>query len=88
MSKFRIKLQTAHIKSGKTAYAVARDLNLNQGTVRKYATEIVETEWLPAHVIQLADYYGVDWRDPDVVEVIEEDSEEDERKDLLAVPAS
>ncbi len=80
MSKFRINLQPAHAKSGKTAYAVAKELGLNQNTVRKYATEIVVTDWLPAHVIQLADFYGVDWRDPLVVEV----TEDPELKGLLA----
>ena len=83
--RFRIDLQSAHKKSGKTPYAVARDLNLNQNTVRKYATEIVESDWLPSHVIQLAEYYEVDWRDPAVVQVIEDT--DPKSKTLLALPA-
>jgi len=85
MIKFRIKLQQAHKNSGKTAYKVAQDLGLNQNTVRKYATEEVVADWLPGHVISLAEYYGLDWRNPAVVEIV--NVEDPEMKSLLALPA-
>lgn len=71
--RFRIKLNRAHEKSGNTAYAVAKALDLNEGTVRKYLTSEVETEVLLSHVILIAKFYDLNWRDPAVVEVIEYD---------------
>lgn len=69
-TRFLIKLKQAHENKGLTPYAVAKQLGLNQNTVRKYATEEIEADVLPAHVIQLANFYGVDWRDPAIIEVI------------------
>jgi len=73
--RFIIKLRKAHLKSGLSAYMVAKKLNLNEGTVRKYATQDVEAEFLPNHVLQLIEFYGLDWRDPDVIEVIHDEDE-------------
>jgi len=70
--RFIIKLHEAHAKSGLTAYRVATDLGLNEGTVRKYLTGEVRAVFLPNHVLQLAEYYGLDWRDPSVIEVIDQ----------------
>ena len=83
MVKFRIDLRDVHRKSGKTAYAVARDLNLNKNTVRKYLTEVVETDWLPSNFIQITEYLGIDWRE--VVITIED--KDPKTKPLLALPA-
>lgn len=85
--RFHINLRDVHEKSGLTSYAVATQLNLNQGTVRKYTTQIVETDELLSHVILMADFYGVDWHDPAIVQVIEEDESEGQIKAPLAVPA-
>jgi hypothetical protein len=82
--RFRINLKDAHEKSGLTSYAVAKQLNINspdkpivtESTVRKYATRIVETDELLSHVIAMADFYGVDWHDPAIVEIIEGDEED------------
>lgn len=84
--RFLINLKDAHEKSGLTAYAVAKRLNLNESTVRKYATQVVETTELLSHVLLMADFYGVDWHDPAIVQVIEED-DEGQMKAPLAVPA-
>jgi len=74
--RFLINLKNTHEKSGLTSYAVAKQLDLNQGTVRKYTTQIVETDELLSHVIAMADFYGVDWHDPAIVEVIAGDEED------------
>lgn len=78
-----IKLKDAHEKSGLTAYAVAKELNLNANTVRKYVNQDNVMQYIPVHVIQLAEFYGVDWRSSEIVEVIEEE----EIKTPLAIPA-
>lgn len=79
MRRYLIKLKDVHDKSGLTTYAVAKKLGLNQNTVRKYVTSYVEAEMLPVYISKLAEFYGVDWRSPDVVEVIEgEESPENE----------
>ena len=85
--RFLINLKDAHEKSGLTAYAVAKRLNLNESTVRKYATQIVETTELLSHVILLAEFYGVDWHDPTIVLVIEGDESEGQIMAPLIVPA-
>ena len=83
--KVLIKLKDAHEKSGLSAYAVAKELNLNGNTVRKYVQQDNVMQYIPVHVIQLAKFYGVDWRDPEIVEVIEESGDDSpETKTLLA----
>ena len=69
--KIIIKLHEAHAKTGLSAYEVAKRLGLNEGTVRKYTSKEVTAEFLPNHVLQLIKFYGLDWRDPSVIEVIE-----------------
>lgn len=70
---FRIRLKPAHEQMGLTAYAVAKALGLSQTTVRKYVdNDEVLSSYVPSVVITLAKFYGVDWRDPAVVEVQEE----------------
>lgn len=86
--KIIIKLHQAHLKSGLTAYKVAKALGLNEGTVRKYTSGDVTAEFLPNHVLQLVKFYGLDWRDPQIIEVIDsEDESSGQQKTLLAVPA-
>lgn len=94
--RFLIKLKGAHERAGLTSYSVAKQLGLNQSTVRKYLTEMVEAEFLPNHVIQIVEFLGLDWRDPNVIEVIEGDEadtqpiesiDEDELKTPLAATA-
>ena len=74
--RFVVNLKDAHEKSGLTAYAVSKALGLNQGTVRKYTKNIVETEELFSYIILMAEFYGVDWHDPAIVEIIEGDEED------------
>lgn len=82
--RFIIKLHEAHLKSGLTAYAVAQALNLNENTVRKYTKGTVTAEFLPNHVLQMVQFYGLDWHDPAVIEVI--DAEKDESPGQIKTP--
>lgn len=69
--KFVIRLKLAHDAKGVTSYRVWQDTGVAQNTVKRYAeNEAVVLDSLPGTVIALADYYGVNWRDPAVVEVI------------------
>lgn len=83
--RFIIKLSEPHKRSGLTTYAVAKRANVAFNTVKKYVAGDVESMYLPNHVIQICDVYGIDWHDPEFVEVVE--SEDPELKSLLAVPA-
>ncbi len=66
--KFRIKLKAAHDKTGLTFYAVAKQTGIASNTVQKYAdVDVVISDYIPTTVIRLAQFYGVDWRDPSVL---------------------
>jgi predicted transcriptional regulator len=82
---FKIKLKPAHDAKGLTAYAVAKALRLSQATVRKYvdAKDGVTSSYVPAVVVRLAEFYGVDWRNPEIVEVIEESDDPSARATSL-----
>lgn len=70
--KFRIRLHEAHRKSGLTVYRVMKLTGLNSNTIHKYVSNgDVITGRIESHVLELAKFYGVDWRDPDIIEVIE-----------------
>jgi transcriptional regulator with XRE-family HTH domain len=84
---FRINLKTAHEKTGLTYYAVAKKTGLAQNTVRKYAENEVVSPYLPTAVVVLAAFYGLDWRDPAVVEIVES-SEDPEMQTALLSPVS
>lgn len=82
--KFKIKLKAAHDKTGLTFYAVAKQTGIASNTVQKYAdVDVVISDYIPTTVIRLAQFYGVDWRDPSVVEIVEE-AEEEKLNALLA----
>lgn len=72
-----VKLKAVHNASGLSQYSVAKDTGLSLNTVKKYvgtkAPDAVEVAHIPAEVIVLCKHYGVDWRDPAIVEVVEED---------------
>lgn len=69
--KFKIQLKNAHEEKGLTVYAIAKQLKLSQTTVRKYIDQAVLSSYLPTVVIDLANFYGVDWRDPSIVDVVD-----------------
>lgn len=76
--KFHIKLKKAHEDSGKTAYRVWKDTGISPTTIAKYiGSEYTEADFLPATVIDLANYYQVDWRDPKVIEIVEVSEDDD-----------
>lgn len=84
--KFKIRLKPIHDKAGLSAYAVARDSSVSENTVRKYTdkSEII-SPYLPGVVLELCKFYGVDWKDPTIVEAFIESSEEGITKTLLAL---
>ena len=90
--RYIVHLKDEHRKRNLTAYAVARDTGLNKNTVRKFLENNVELEYLPAHVITICEYFGLNWKDPNVIEIYDDESPDDEdtdtkNKTLLALPA-
>ena len=71
--KFVIRLQDAHNKKRVTPYRVWKETGVQKNTVKRYAeNKEVVLDFLPSTAIILANYYGVDWRDPAIVDVIGE----------------
>lgn len=87
--KFIVRLKSVHDKTGLTAYAVARKVNASENTVRKYVdSDNVVSSSIFGVVIELCNFYGVDWRDPNIVEtLIENDEDEDEAEIKEALTA-
>jgi len=79
---FKINLKSAHDAMGLSSYEVAKRLREQHGykisktTVGKYAEDEVVQKQLPEVVLHLCDFYGVDWRDPSVVEVVTDPEKE------------
>jgi len=82
--KFLVKLKDVHERSNKTIYRVAKESGVVYNTAKKYLTNWVETDYLSPEVAQLAEFYGVDWRDPAIVEVIEVDEEDTKPVDAIS----
>ena len=75
-TKFVIRLREAHRRSGLSAYMVAKRTGIAQNTVRKYILpESVIADRIESLVYDLTKLYGVDWRDPSIIDVIEVDDE-------------
>lgn len=73
--RLKIKLHTFHKKTGLTPYMVGKLTGVNKSTVAKYGDGDVIMEKLENAVLVLAKFYGVDWRDPAIVESIEDKDE-------------
>jgi hypothetical protein len=73
----------------KTIYKIAQKSGASFNTVKKYATGDVKTPYLTGEVMQLCEYFGLDWRDPAVVEEFtsEENESSGQIKTLHAVTA-
>lgn len=83
--QMRVMLADAHKNSGKTVYAVAKELDIPFNTVKRYVTKDVVVELIPADVFRLAAYYGLQWQQ--VVEIVQpeaEDNSSGQLKTLLA----
>jgi hypothetical protein len=86
--KFLIKLAIVHEKSGLSPYAVARETGLNENTVRRYVSGNVLSERIYSHIVTLTEFYGVDWRDPSVIEWVSDSAgEESPENETALVPA-
>lgn len=76
--RFKIKLNQIHRERGLSVYRVAKETGINKNTVLKYlGNGDVVIGRLESHVLELAKYYNVDWRDPSVIEVIEVDESDE-----------
>jgi hypothetical protein len=70
--KFAIKLKQAHDETGLSAYGVHKKTGIATNTVYRYTeSDVVLVDKLELVVIRLAEFYGLDWRDPDVIKVID-----------------
>jgi len=89
MKKVIIKLKKAHDATGLTPYAVSKQVpGVSYNTVRKYVSlDRIEGSSIPLEAILLAEFYGLDWRDPDVIEVVEDTPDEPEQCEALPATA-
>jgi hypothetical protein len=71
--RLRIKLNEVHERSGLSFYRVAKDTGLPMNTVMRYGKEVAIMQSLSNSAIILCNYYGVDWRDPSIVEMFEDE---------------
>lgn len=75
-TKFKVTLKAAHERSGLSAYAVGKRTGIAQNTIRKYILpESVIASHIEGQLIELTKFFGVDWRDPAIIEVIEVNDE-------------
>lgn len=83
--RFRLHLQAIHKQSGFSVYDVAEALGMSKNTVWKYVRpDVVEFDYLPSTVLDLCEFYGVDWRDKSILEVFEESTEGQQKPLLVA----
>jgi hypothetical protein len=71
---YRIRLHNLHLKSGLSISDVRKRTGVALNTIKKYVlpAEVVQDE-LPVAVIRLIQFYGADWRDPTLIEIVEND---------------
>jgi len=82
--KFAIRLKKAHDATGLTYYAVWKATGVAQNTVSKYVAEdIVIADRIEPPVIRLAEFYGLNWRDSSVIDIVREDAEDSGEKNRL-----
>lgn len=69
-----------------TIYKIAQKSGVTFNTVKKYIAGDVSTPYLTAEVMQLCEFFGLDWRNPSVVEevTIADVDESGQLKTLLA----
>lgn len=74
--KFRVRLKDLHEATGLTHYSVAKRAGVSINTVERYTkTDAVFFERLEPAVIKLMEFYGLDWQNPDHLELIEDEPE-------------
>lgn len=71
--KFRVRLHDVHRKTGLSPYAVGKQAGVAQNTVKKYVEPpYFEADRIETTLISLLNFYGLNWRDPSVIEIVEE----------------
>lgn len=70
--KFRVSLKQVHEQTGLTHYAVAKRANVAINTVVRYTEkDVIELDRIESSLVRLLDAYGLDWRNPAVVEIVD-----------------
>jgi predicted transcriptional regulator len=59
----------------KTVYKLAQKTGVTFNTVKKYIAGDVTTPYITGEVLKLCEYFGLDWRDENVIEPIEVEDE-------------
>lgn len=76
MPKFRVRgLKAAHDKSGLTPYMVGKRTGVSTNTVVKYVeSDEFVIERVEGSLIAVLKFFGLDWRDANVVEIVFEEA--------------
>lgn len=70
---FRVRLKAVHEQTGLTHYAVAKLAGVAINTVVRYTSEDeITLDRIEGTLVRLLKAYGLDWRDPDVVRIVED----------------
>lgn len=86
--RFLVKLKKAHQEKGLSTVDIHKATGIAINSVARYVSkDSVEVGYLSPIVIKLAQFYGLDWRDPSVVEIIPEDEDTPETKTPLLATA-
>ncbi|MAU11093.1 MAG: hypothetical protein CL607_14835 [Anaerolineaceae bacterium] len=82
--RFKVYLKDAHDATGLSPYMVGKKTGVSTNTVARYVSENgILTDRIEGVLLALINFYGLDWRDPKVVEIIE-DTTEGQEETLLA----
>lgn len=83
--RFLVKLKKYHKETGLSTYEVGKKTGIAANSVVRYTSkDVVPVGYLAPTVIKLARFYGVDWRDPSVVEIVECDDNPETKAPLPA----
>jgi hypothetical protein len=86
---FKVKLQKVHEQADVSGFAVSKAIGASYNTVLKYiSNEEVVVDYLHYTVLALCDFYGVDWRDPEIIEVVTESEGENAPDIKTPLPAA
>lgn len=69
---------------GLTIYRIAKDTGVSFNFVKKFAAGDVKTPYVTSEVVQLCKYFKLDWRNPEIVELME--NKEDDSSGQIKTP--
>ena len=74
--KFRVRLKGVHKSTGLSLWAVHKKSGIALNTVKKYVTpEYLVADRIEGALVSLLKFYQLNWRDPAVIEEVEEDGQ-------------